>query len=568
MAIKTRSVDWQGLRARNWYVLVIYAIAILLVVAALQFLLLQPYLRIMKTRELSQIGGTAVADIHDSSPDLFDKLQTLAYTSNVNIVVVDDGGYIINQGARQALFNGTSDASDQATAICVLNPITVSVSTPGATSSPDQPGASPSPSPGPGNSGATGTLTWGDSCARDEIWVPLGQKTVNLTIRQQLQNLLDILKANDNRPIVRYTPTDRNGNALAIYFAQVQWPNSPGNNPPRSSQYLTITSSIPSSNSQVAVLQSGFIIVTLIVLLLTLVAAQIISDLLAKPITGLTRSAKRLASGDLKTRFDGAGVTETQELATTLNNATKQLAELEEDRRDFLANVSHDLRTPLTIIQAHAELIRDISAGNVERSTKHAATIISEATRLTDMVNEILEISRLEIGATEMPMEKTDLAVLARETMASFASLGEQQGYSFTTSIDETAPVFGSPNYLKRVLYNLIGNAVNYTGDDKHVTVRLLSRGARVRFSVTDSGAGIAPEEMTMIWNRYSRSRNSHARAVIGTGLGLSIVRHILTRHHARFGIDSTLGHGSTFWFTLPVIDSSTEMQNPSHTLT
>jgi signal transduction histidine kinase len=273
---------------------------------------------------------------------------------------------------------------------------------------------------------------------------------------------------------------------------------------------------------------------------------------MTRPIVDLTKGAQRLAHGDFSTEFDGRGFTETEQLATTLNYAAQELRTLDSDRKELLANVSHDLKTPLTIIKIYAETIRDVTGGDATKRQAHCETIIEEANRLTDMVNEIVEISRLESGAASVVMGEVDLAACLQETMTSFNILVESEGYTFDLETVDEAPITGNEHYMRRALYNLIGNAINYTGEDRYVGIRLTRTATHVRFEVADHGPGIATDKIATIWDRYYKSRSSHKRAVIGSGIGLSIVRHILTLHGATFGVTSAPGTGSRFWFEVP----------------
>jgi signal transduction histidine kinase len=133
-----------------------------------------------------------------------------------------------------------------------------------------------------------------------------------------------------------------------------------------------------------------------------------------------------------------------------------------------------------------------------------------------------------------------------------------QEGYNIEFIANEDVRVMADSVMILQVVYNLINNAVNYTGEDKRVWVRQSVSGGVVRISVTDTGEGISKEDITKIWDRYYKVDKVHKRATVGTGLGLSIVKGILETHNAVYGVESTLGHGSTFWFELNVFDPST----------
>jgi len=315
--------------------------------------------------------------------------------------------------------------------------------------------------------------------------------------------------------------------------------------------YLFISSAIPPIDSTISVLKTQFIIIIVILFFLSLIVAQWISKKLSKPIIRLTKSAERLVRGELDATFYNNGFTEIHQLAAALNYATDELRSLDNYRREFIANVSHDLKTPLTIIKSYGELIRDVSGNDPAKRTEHCNTIIKEADWLTDMVGEILELSKLESGKTSFSQAEVNLSRCLTDVLASFYVLTEKGGYSYEINIEENLVVWGNEPMLRRTLYNLISNAINFTGVDKRVNISLTKDGAYLRFEATDTGDGIPKEQQDAIWDRYYKSKSTHKRAVIGTGIGLSIVKSILILHNADYGVISEMGNGSTFWFEL-----------------
>ncbi|MCL2513616.1 MAG: HAMP domain-containing histidine kinase [Oscillospiraceae bacterium] len=319
--------------------------------------------------------------------------------------------------------------------------------------------------------------------------------------------------------------------------------------------YVYVSSPIPPVDSTVSVIKSQFGIIIVILFVLSLISAQLISKKLAGPIVKLTKSAENLAAGNFEAGFYSGGYTEARELASALGYAASELSKLDSYRKEFIANVSHDLKTPLTIIKFYGELIRDVNGGDENKRGANCETIIKEADRLTDMVNEVLELSKLNSGNVTLVKTNINLSLCLAEVLESFYALTERGGYVFGADIDENIAVDGNEQYLKRVFYNLISNAVNYTGEDKSVNVSLKQINGAARFEVADTGEGIPPERLQGIWERYYKSsgKTTHKRAVTGTGIGLSIVKNALELHGARYGVMSEVGKGSTFWFELRV---------------
>ncbi len=295
----------------------------------------------------------------------------------------------------------------------------------------------------------------------------------------------------------------------------------------------------------------------LLCLVLSLVLSWFISERIARPVKDFSFTARKLAKGDYSVKFEGNGLSEIEDLADTLNYATEEMGKTEQLRRDLLANVSHDLRTPLTMVKAYAEMIRDISGGDEKKRLSHSQTIIDEADRLTNLVNDIQNLSKLQAGTETVEMRDVDLGSLTNTVLERFDIYSSKENYVFRKEIDADCPIIiGDEAKIEQVLYNLIGNAINYTGEDKTVTVYVKSRDNKVFFGVRDTGKGIAPEEIDSVWERYYRASQSKRKSV-GTGLGLSIVKNILQLHGAEYGIRSTVGEGSLFWFSMPVKQES-----------
>ncbi len=297
------------------------------------------------------------------------------------------------------------------------------------------------------------------------------------------------------------------------------------------------------------------VLMAIFVLLLAFAASSAVSGWISKPIVEMTKKANRLAQGDFSVDFHGASYSsEMVELAETLNFARDELLKTDKMQKELIANVSHDFKTPLTMIKAYASMIMEISGDVPEKRNKHAQVIVDEADRLATLVGDVLDLSKLQSGIEVLKKNVFDMSSYTYEVLDRFAYLKDTQGYVFEVDVDEDLYTCADELKIGQVLYNLIGNAVNYTGEDKKVYVRLKKETENVfRFSVTDTGAGIKAEEINEIWDRYYRSSETHKRPVKGMGLGLSIVKTILTRHELIFGVDSEVGKGSTFYVLFPI---------------
>ena len=326
--------------------------------------------------------------------------------------------------------------------------------------------------------------------------------------------------------------------------------------------YLYMTAPYVPAESTVTVMTEQLLIATAVCLALSLVVAWFVSSRITKPVTEFSRVAKQLGAGDYSVRFKGNGYYEIDNLADTLNYATEEIGKTEQMRRDFLANVGHDLRTPLTMVKAYAEMIRDISGSDEIKRTRHSQVIVDEADRLSGLVNDILNLSKLQSGTEQMHFVSVDMRTLTRTVIERFDVYATREGYTFEFAHEGDCTAYGDEKRLEQVLYNLVGNAVSHAGDDKRVCITVSDRGEDVRVSVRDFGDGIAPEELDKVWERYYRA-NQHKRNVVGSGLGLSIVKSILQTHNALFGVSSTLGEGTEFWFELHKSEAAPQPQIP-----
>ena len=311
---------------------------------------------------------------------------------------------------------------------------------------------------------------------------------------------------------------------------------------------LFVIGKVAPVEATVGTIRKELLYVTIIMLVMTFALALYIAKKVATPIIEMNDKAKTLAANyNEEIAFDGRGYREISELASTLSFASRELARTENLRRELIANVSHDLRTPLTLICGYAEMMRDLPG---ENSPENSQVIIDEAKRLTALVNDMLDLSKLQAGTQQLDLKNYNLTANIEEIMKRYALLTEQEGYEITFSYDEEVYIEADELKISQVIYNLINNAINYTGSDKRVAVnQKMVNNNKVRVEVTDTGEGIAEENLPYIWDRYYKVDKTHKRATIGTGLGLSIVQNILKAHHAEYGVTSELGRGSTFWF-------------------
>ncbi len=291
-----------------------------------------------------------------------------------------------------------------------------------------------------------------------------------------------------------------------------------------------------------------------ILVLLALVMVVLLTRKISKPLVSMNEAAKVLAKGKYDAVFSGEGYRETRELAQTLNYASGELSKLDNLQKELIANISHDLRTPLTMIRGYTEMMRDLPG---ENTPENMQLVIDETNRLSELVSDLLDLSRMQSGTRQANMEVFDLRDATHEVMWRYEAFIGHQGYKLEWISESSAPVYADRSMILQVIYNLTNNAINYTGKDKLVTVKQSIDGDSVRLSFTDTGDGIPMEKAALIWERYYKIDELHKQAKIGTGLGLSIVKQILEIHNARYGVISTPNNGSTFWFELPICNQN-----------
>lgn len=319
---------------------------------------------------------------------------------------------------------------------------------------------------------------------------------------------------------------------------------------------LYVISPLYPVRSTVAILQNQFLYIFAIALALAIALAYYLTSRITRPIRRITATAGKMAEGEFDLEFpvNKWDFTEIRELAETLNHTSRELGKSEALQKDLIANISHDLRTPMTMIRSYAEMIRDISGDNPEKRNAHVQVIIDEADRLNTLISDMMVLSQIQAGTMEIKMGTFDI-LATTEAIVNPYRLLEANGYDIRIDCRENYKVRGDEDRIKQVISNLLTNAIKYCGSDKQILINIRRFGKKIHFEVVDHGEGIKPDELAHIWERYYKSSTNHVRATKGSGLGLSIVREILVLHKARFGAESKVGEGTTFWFELALAE-------------
>lgn len=313
---------------------------------------------------------------------------------------------------------------------------------------------------------------------------------------------------------------------------------------------LVMVTSIDPIDATTNVLKSQLVYVTVIALIISSVVSIFLSKRISHPLQEMTNAAKKLGQGNYDVEFKKSGYVEIDELSDTLNYATKKLKQTDEVRKELIANVSHDLKTPLTMIKAYSEMIRDLSGENKEKREEHLNVIIEETDRLTRLVSDMMDLSKIESGLTTLTKTEFNLSEVVKKIVSGF-NIIQDENCSIKVDVPNEAYVLADKTKIEQVVYNLVANAINHSGENKDIKIKIVSNSKRYKFLVEDNGPGIKKEDLPNIWNRYYKTADTYKRANSGSGLGLSIVKNILDKHNSNFGVDSIVGKGTTFYFDL-----------------
>ena len=315
--------------------------------------------------------------------------------------------------------------------------------------------------------------------------------------------------------------------------------------------YVFVYANLEDINATASLLKGQIIYIALISTLFATLIAYFLSHKITDPIAKITNNAKRFAAGDYEIKFAKNGVTEIDELADTLTYVGSEFQKTDQMRRDLMANVSHDLKTPLTMIKAYSEMVRDISYKDNKKRLEHLNIIIEETDRLNILVNDILALSKIQAEAESLIIEEYDLSKEIKGIIKKYNIIKETEDYKFNLDVPKKCLVLADKNKINQAVYNLVNNAINYTGKDKTINIRVEEEEENYLVSIIDSGKGIKDDDMKHIWDKYYKNEKKHQRNLVGTGLGLSIVKGILENHNFEYGVYTKKNIGTTFYFKI-----------------
>ena len=292
-----------------------------------------------------------------------------------------------------------------------------------------------------------------------------------------------------------------------------------------------------------------------IAFLLSILLAFGIAGSVARPLQRMASAAEAIARSDYDQQLPLQGPQEVQRVANSFNSMAAQVAATRHAQRDFVANVSHDLKTPITSIAGWSQALLDGTAVSSQAQQQAAAVIHGEAERMARLVEQLLDLARIESGQLQLARQPVDLAQLLADVYHNLKLHAQAQQIELNLDAAPVAPVMGDPDRLVQVFTNLLDNALAHTPAGGRVRLALRPGEQAVEVVVTDTGKGIAPEEISRIFERFYQVEKSRARANgrRGSGLGLAIVRELVELHNGHIHVHSQLGHGSIFTVRLPL---------------
>ena len=316
-----------------------------------------------------------------------------------------------------------------------------------------------------------------------------------------------------------------------------------------SNTYAFLSSSLQPLDGAVEIIKKELVIVSIMVLLFSFLIGYFISKKLSNPIEKINKTAKIMAQGDYENAyfFIDENILELNELVATLNQTNDELTKIDELQKEILANVSHDLKTPLTMIKAYAEMVRDLTYKDDIKREDNLNVIIEETDRLNLLVNDIIELTKINNDLQNLNITEFDLVELINSIINRFSIM--DANFVFKNKL----PIIVKADKIRieQVIYNLIINAINYTGKDKKVIINLKENDKYVHVEIKDTGKGIDEEDLKLIWKRYYKVDKKYRREKKGSGIGLSIVENILKKHKFNYGVNSIKNKGTTFYFDI-----------------
>lgn len=516
---------WAGMMALVFFITVSLAI--------FQVFFLKDFFISGKVKNVSSTVYEAVnGQDMSSASGVFDKLDSLAYSEDIGLEIVDtEGKSIYINGQNQPV--GVQEIKT----VALLSGKTSSGNGAGSGDNGYQGGAAN------GGSGGTqaqqgGSGSSGQSYGKGGI-IQEGQ------LRQQLiQNGLE--GKNTVQEIIH-----------PVYGFEVMVLSIPFKSADGKNYVALATIPLAPIDEMIGIMNRVLAVAAILLILLSGILAFFMSRNITKPLNKLTEAAVEIEQGNLEARVSIKSRDETGALGMTFNKMAERLQKTERFRKEIIENVSHELRTPLSIIKGYAELIRDVTGDNKSKRESQLEVISQEADRLGVIVDDILDYSQIQSGLVELNVTSFDISEMIRDVIMKYSLVLDESSMKINYYGPESVTVKGDKVRVEQILQNLVKNAINYSPEGKDIDIRVTDSGEKAFIEVGDHGAGIPEEELEFIWDRYYRTKGIKKKKIYGSGLGLSIVKSILDAHGATCSVFSKEGEGTTFRFSLDKVQKN-----------
>lgn len=317
---------------------------------------------------------------------------------------------------------------------------------------------------------------------------------------------------------------------------------------------ILILSSVSGVHESINQIRMWLVLIIIISIILSLGFTYVLSNKLSLPLLQMVDATRKIAKGHLETRVLIHSKDEIGSLASAINDLAVELKEYRSNRREFFANVSHELRTPITYLEGYAHLLKNKKFKNAEEEQHCIEIIEQEAKRMSALINDLFELSKMEEGKILLQFEWIDVQEVLESAIAKTKLKAKEKLLNLELKIEEVIPLIKADGVrLEQIFINLIENAIRYT-EKGSVNVQLKFKNSQVIIMIQDTGPGIPKEDIPYIFERFYRVEKSRSRNLGGTGLGLAIVKNLVELHKGTIEVRSSLGQGTTFGIKLPAV--------------
>ena len=316
---------------------------------------------------------------------------------------------------------------------------------------------------------------------------------------------------------------------------------------------LLLASPVQTMMTNLYELRDQMLVIFIVVAALAVLFSLILSQIITKPVTALTKGIQRMARGDFSTRVQVQGSGEIRRLARTFNSMSEKIESLDEARNQFVSNASHELKTPLATMKVMIESLIYQPEMESGLRTEFLGDINREIDRLSSIISDLLTLVRMDEKDVKLSRENMSMAALIKDTEHLLKPLKEKRGQKLILSLQDDCDMYADRTKLQQVVYNLMENAFKYTQEGGTVKVTLMKSGRSAILKVADNGPGIAAEHLPHIFDRFYRVDKARSRESGGTGLGLAIVHQLVMLHGGEVHVESDVGKGTTFTVELPL---------------